>query len=141
MPQGAFQHALYWVLPVLQPLATLLVSALGIFAIALTGVATLRFLPYVAPLLLLPALWLGLLALSLMMSALCKWLLLGRAQPTSYAKYSWAFQSKAINASIVVRAQLLPSSPLLICHHVQLGMQGAVCLKSDLPCAACAVSS
>ncbi|KAK9904717.1 hypothetical protein WJX75_001194 [Coccomyxa subellipsoidea] len=103
MPQGAFQHALYWVLPVLQPLATLLVSALGIFAMALTGVAALRFLPYVAPLLLLPALWLGLLALSLMMSALCKWLLLGRAQPTSYAKYSWAFQSKAINASIVDR--------------------------------------
>ena len=112
-PKGAFQHALYWVLPALQPLVTLLVSALALFTIALTGVAALRFLPYVAPLLLLPALWLGLLALSLLISALLKWVLLGRAQPLAYSKYTWAFQSKVINASITVRAPFPSLAPLL----------------------------
>ncbi|CAL8464659.1 g4194 [Coccomyxa elongata] len=102
-PKGAFQYALYWVLPALQPAITLFVSALGLFIIALAATAALHRLPYVAPLLLLPALWLGLLTFSLLTGALLKWVLLGRGQPTSYAKYSWAFQSKAINASITDR--------------------------------------
>ena len=104
---------LYWVLPALQPAITLFVSALGLFIIALAATAALHHLPYVAPLLLLPALWLGLLTFSLLTGALLKWVLLGRGQPTSYAKYSWAFQSKAINASVFVSASALPPCPIM----------------------------
>ncbi len=117
-PKGACQYALYWVLPALQPAITLFVSALGLFIIALAATAALHRLPYVAPLLLLPALWLGLLTFSLLTGALLKWVLLGRGQPTSYAKYSWAFQSKAINASITVSTSPPPYCFNVVCLFV-----------------------
>lgn len=121
-PKGAFQHAVYWLLPVAQPTLTLLAISLAIFPTALAGAAALHHLPYVAPLLLLPALWLVLLTLTLLIAALAKWLLLGRAKPTSYAKYSWAFQTKAINGAIGVRRIINSSSPLLSTQHAPSGV-------------------
>lgn len=51
---------------------------------------------------LLPLMWLALLALTLSLLAVLKWLLVNRVKATSYQKYSWAFQTKALNAAIQV---------------------------------------
>lgn len=53
---------------------------------------------------LLPLMWLALLSLTLILLALLKWLLVNRVKATSYQKYSWAFQTKALNAAIQVRS-------------------------------------
>ena len=51
---------------------------------------------------LLPLMWLALLSLTLSLLAVLKWLLVNRVKATSYQKYSWAFQTKALNAAIQV---------------------------------------
>ena len=56
---------------------------------------------------LLPLMWLALLALTLSLLAVLKWLLVNRVKATSYQKYSWAFQTKALNAAVQV---CIPSS-------------------------------
>ena len=48
--------------------------------------------------------WLALLSLTLILLALLKWLLVNRVKATSYQKYSWAFQTKALNAAIQVHS-------------------------------------
>jgi len=50
-PQGAFQSALFWLMPVIQPLLCLVMAGLAAFTVAYAGVAALHFQPYVAPLL------------------------------------------------------------------------------------------
>lgn len=50
-PQGAFQYALFWLMPVIQPLLSLLMAGVAAFAVAFAGVSALHFQPYVAPLL------------------------------------------------------------------------------------------
>lgn len=50
-PRGAFQNSLYWLLPVIQPLMSLVLAALAAYTIAFAGVAALHFHPYIAPLL------------------------------------------------------------------------------------------
>ena len=107
-PKGPFQHALYWAMPLAQPLAILLVAGLAFFCVAFAAAAALHFQPYVAPLLLLPAFWLALFALMLNLLALAKWALLGRVRPGSYEKYSWAFHSKTLYTALTV-------SPVLCC--------------------------
>jgi hypothetical protein len=102
-PQGVFQYCLYWAMPALQPVLTLLLAALSIFPVAFASVAALHFEPYIAPLLLLPLLWLGLVFVTLALCVALKWLLLNRVQPKAYAKYSWAFQTKVVNTAINVR--------------------------------------
>lgn len=51
---------------------------------------------------LLPLMWLALLSLTLSLLAVLKWLLVNRVKATSYQKYSWAFQTKALNAAVQV---------------------------------------
>ncbi len=65
---------------------------------------------------LLPLMWLALLSLTLILLAVLKWLLVNRAKATSYQKYSWAFQTKVLNAAIQVllhtrRLKIIVSSP------------------------------
>lgn len=50
-PQGAFQSALFWLMPVIQPLLCLVMAGLAAFTVAYAGVAALHLQPYVAPLL------------------------------------------------------------------------------------------
>ena len=57
---------------------------------------------------LLPLMWLALLSLTLSLLAVLKWLLVNRVKATSYQKYSWAFQTKALNAAVQV-CILLPA--------------------------------
>ena len=51
---------------------------------------------------LLPLMWLALLSLTLSLLAVLKWLLVNRVKASSYQKYSWAFQTKALNAAVQV---------------------------------------
>jgi hypothetical protein len=89
-------------MPVVQPVVTLTLVAITTFPVAFAGVAALHFQPYVAPLLLLPLLWLGLVLASLLGLVVFKWLLLLRVQPQAYAKYSWAFQTKVLYVAVSV---------------------------------------
>ena len=50
-PQGFFQCALFWVMPLVQPLLIVVLAALAAYTIAFAGVAALHFQPYIAPLL------------------------------------------------------------------------------------------
>lgn len=58
--------------------------------------------PYVAPMLLLPLLWVGLVIGTALLCVALKWLLLNRVQPKAYAKYSWSFQTKVVYAAVNV---------------------------------------
>ena len=107
-PKGAFQSALFWAMPLAQPLLALLTASLAAFPVAFAAVAALHYLPYVAPLLLLPAFWLGLFVVTLSLAAGLKWLLLNRVHPGGYEKYSWAFQTKTVYTALSVRAWRCP---------------------------------
>ena len=48
---GAFQRGMFYLMPAIQPLASLLLAGLCTYTIALAGVAALHFQPYIAPLL------------------------------------------------------------------------------------------
>ena len=50
-PQSLFQCALFWIMPVVQPLLIVVLAALAAYTIAFAGVAALHFQPYIAPLL------------------------------------------------------------------------------------------
>ena len=50
-PKGAFQRGMFYLMPAIQPLASLLLAGLSTYTIALAGVAALHFQPYIAPLL------------------------------------------------------------------------------------------
>ena len=50
-PQSFFQCALFWMMPVVQPLLIVVLAALAAYTIAFAGVAALHFQPYIAPLL------------------------------------------------------------------------------------------
>jgi hypothetical protein len=102
MPKGAFQHALFWTMPLTQPLLILLTGSLAFFAVAFGATAALHYQPYVAPLLLLPAFWLALFCVTLWLLAALKWVLLGRVRPGGYEKYSWAFQTKTLYTALTV---------------------------------------
>ena len=67
---------------------------------------------------LLPLMWLALLTLTLSLLAVLKWLLVNRVKATSYQKYSWAFQTKALNAAIQVCKPPLPP-------HMMIGQSQA----------------
>ena len=51
---------------------------------------------------LLPLMWLGLMTLNFTVVVLLKWALMQRLQPGSFAKYTWAFQTRAISVGIQV---------------------------------------
>jgi len=68
---------------------------------------------------LLPLMWMALLALTLSLLAVLKWLLVNRVKATSYQKYSWAFQTKALNAAIQVHKHSLALHVLKMCSVME----------------------
>ena len=51
---------------------------------------------------LLPLMWLGLMTLSFTVVVLLKWALMQRLRPGAFAKYTWAFQTRAVSVGIQV---------------------------------------
>ena len=138
-PKGAFQHALFWTMPLAQPLCILLIAALAFFCVAFAACAALHYQPYVAPLLLLPAFWLALFALMLNLLACAKWALLGRVRPGAYEKYSWAFQTKTLYTALTVRPRAGARRCSCCAHGIVIGF----CQRSPSarrPCLPCAVA-
>lgn len=81
---------------------------------------------------LLPLMWLGLLALTLLLLAVLKWLLVNRVKPASYQKYSWAFQTKAVNAAIQVRICCLANTSLRTRRSPPIHQYGNACVSARL---------